>query len=99
MSLFGIDTYRLKTRANALRQLYTMDQREIDAFLRSYILFDGDWSNDNGKREEHIIDYYRVLNHLCALGNVEKMYFPPHIDSRVGVTANQIPSLSHESVR
>jgi len=89
MGPFGIDFHRLKIRANALRRLYTLDQREIDAFMGSYLLFDGDWSNENGKREEQIVDYYNVLNHLCSLGNVEKMYFPPYLDSQVGVTANQ----------
>jgi sterol 24-C-methyltransferase len=90
MGIFGLDTYRLRTRITALRRLYTLDQHEIDAFLDSYLLFDGDWSNENGKREEQIIDYYSVLNHLCSLGNVEKMYFPPYLDSTVGVTANQV---------
>jgi sterol 24-C-methyltransferase len=88
--MLGIDTYRLKTRASALRRLYTLSDEEVDAFLGSYVLFDGDWSHDNGKREEHIIDYYRVLNLLCSLGNVEKMYFPPYLDASVGVTANQV---------
>lgn len=84
-----IDFYRLKTRLAALYSLYTLDQREIDAFLDSYRLFDGDWSNPNGKHEGQIVDYYAVLNHLCSLGNVEKMYFPPHLDESVGVVANQ----------
>ena len=84
-----LDLYRLKTRWRALRVLYTLEQREIDAFLDSYRLFDGDWSTANGKREEQIIDYYHVLNHLCALGNVEKMYIPPHMDERVGVAGTQ----------
>jgi sterol 24-C-methyltransferase len=90
MGILGIDAHRLKTRARALHRLYTLDQAEIDAFMGSYVLFDGGWRNENGKREEQIIDYYRVLNHLCSLGNVEKMYFPPYIDPQVGVTANQI---------
>ena len=84
-----LDLYRLKTRWHALRKLYSLEQREIDAFLDSYRLFDGDWDTANGKREEQIIDYYSVLNHLCALGNVEKMYIPPHMDERAGVAGNQ----------
>ena len=81
--------YRLRTRLSALRSLYTLDPSEIDAFMNAYILFDGDWSNKNGKREAQIIDYYNVLNHLCSLGSVEKMYFPPYLDASVGVVANQ----------
>jgi len=85
----GLDVYRLKTRLTALRKLYRLDPREIEAFMDSYLLFEGDWNEPNGKREEQIIDYYNVLNHLCSLGNVEKMYFPPELDEGVGVTANQ----------
>lgn len=87
--MLNLDLYRLKTRGRALRKLYTLEPREIDAFLDSYRLFEGDWSAENGKREDQIIDYYNVLNHLCALGNVEKMYIPPHMDERVGVAGNQ----------
>lgn len=82
--------YRLRTRLHALSRIYSLTPDEIEAFMASYLLFDGDWSNDNGKREEQIIDYYNVLNHLCSLGSVEKMYFPPYLDASVGVVANQI---------
>ncbi len=84
-----IGVHRARTMARAFRSLYGLQAREVDAFMESYALFDGDWSKDNGKRESHIVDYYRVLNHLCALGNVEKMYIPPLIDRRAGVLGNQ----------
>jgi sterol 24-C-methyltransferase len=63
---------------------------EVERFFTSYVLFDGDWSNDNGKSDAHLVDYYRVLNLLCALGNVEKMYIPPNIDPGAGVLGNQV---------
>ena len=59
MALLKLDTYRMKTRLHALYELATLDQEDIDAFMSSYILFEGDWSKQNGKREEHIVDYYR----------------------------------------
>jgi sterol 24-C-methyltransferase len=81
--------YRLWTRVHALYSLATLDESDHSKFHDSYILFDGDWSNNNGKKESHIIDYYRVINHLCALGNVEKMYIPPLLDEKAGVIRNQ----------
>eukprot|EP00567_Pseudictyota_dubia_P010640 CAMPEP_0197451912 /NCGR_PEP_ID=MMETSP1175-20131217/30522_1 /TAXON_ID=1003142 /ORGANISM="Triceratium dubium, Strain CCMP147" /LENGTH=87 /DNA_ID=CAMNT_0042984781 /DNA_START=45 /DNA_END=304 /DNA_ORIENTATION=+ len=60
----GIDGYRIRTRAKALYSLATIDSKSIEAFLESYKLFDGDWSNENGKNESHIVDYYNVINHL-----------------------------------
>lgn len=90
MSKLEILIYRLTTLLQAFHDLYNLDQRDIDAFMNSYVLFDGDWSRDNGKRESHIVDYYRVLNLLCALGNVEKMYIPPIIELEAGVFGNQV---------
>ena len=81
--------YRTWTRLHALYSLATLDYDDCRRFLDSYILFDGDWTNNNGKTENHIVDYYRVINHLCALGNVEKMYIPPLIDESTGVLGNQ----------
>eukprot|EP00957_Ditylum_brightwellii_P162803 12397645-Ditylum_brightwellii.AAC.1 len=54
LSYFNVDTYRLTTRFNALQSLFTLNQTEIDRFMASYALFDGDWSNDNGKSEAQI---------------------------------------------
>src|SRR5262245_1476264 len=89
MRIRRIDMDKARTRLRALYALYTLSQQDIDRFMASYALFDGDWSNQNGKHEAQIVDYYRVLNHLCALGNVEKMYIPPILDSAAGVTGNQ----------
>ena len=88
-NFLGVDTYRLKTRLSALYSLTSISERSIDKYIGSYILFDGDWSNKNGKSDSHIVDYYHVLNHLCALGNVEKMYVPPVRDPKASLTRNQ----------
>ena len=40
--------------------------------------------------QKKLIDYYSVLNHLCALGQVEKMYIPPAMDLSVSIMANQV---------
>merc|ERR1712137_730518 len=37
-----------------------------------------------------IVNYYQVVNHLCAVGDVEKMYIPPVMDSKQGIFANQM---------
>ena len=31
-----------------------------------------------------------MLNHLCAVGEVEKMYIPPVMDSKLGIFQNQM---------
>lgn len=80
--------YRLKTALRSLIAIYRMPQQQIDAFLQSYELFDKDLIDDN--EEQHIVDYYSVINHLCAIGEVEKMYIPAVIDASKGIYENQL---------
>ncbi|MCU0665243.1 MAG: class I SAM-dependent methyltransferase, partial [Myxococcota bacterium] len=80
---------RIGTVLRSIVALYRLSPEQVDAFLGAYALFDGDWSNDNGKEEAQLKDYYSVLNHLCTIGHVEKMYIPPAIDISAGVFGNQ----------
>lgn len=79
--------YRLKTVLQSLVEIYRLPQQQIDMFLRSYALFDKDNVEND---EQRIIDYYSVLNHLCALGEVEKMYIPAVMDVSKGIYENQM---------
>jgi sterol 24-C-methyltransferase len=96
----GFVSYRVSTVLKSLRTLYTLPQEKIDAFLGSYNIFDHDWSNEEelirdmgpdyyNQVKKKLIDYYSVLNHLCSIGQVEKMYIPPIMDLSKGIIANQ----------
>ena len=39
--------------------------------------------------QKKLVDYYSVLNHLCSVGQVEKMYIPPAIDLSGSLITNQ----------
>eukprot|EP00547_Thalassionema_nitzschioides_P009466 CAMPEP_0194229180 /NCGR_PEP_ID=MMETSP0156-20130528/43752_1 /TAXON_ID=33649 /ORGANISM="Thalassionema nitzschioides, Strain L26-B" /LENGTH=386 /DNA_ID=CAMNT_0038961719 /DNA_START=35 /DNA_END=1195 /DNA_ORIENTATION=+ len=80
--------YRFSTSMHAFGGILSLDNKEIQAFIDSYEIFDKEiiTPEDEGK----IKDYYRVLNHLCALGEVEKMYIPPVYDLNRGVYENQL---------
>lgn len=80
--------YRLKTALRSLIEIYRLPQEQIDSFLKSYDMFDKESVDEH--EEENIINYYRVLNHLCAIGEVEKMYIPAVMDVTKGVFENQI---------
>lgn len=88
MTSIQTTVYRLKTTLNAFLDIYRLPQEKIDAFLNSYESFSKDASEEG--EEKRVADYYAVLNHLCALGDVEKMYIPPVIDATKGVFENQI---------
>lgn len=100
MSKIGFFNYRVKTILNSFKVLYSLPSEKLDAFLNSYNIYDHDWVNkdqlvkDMGEDyysevKRKLIDYYCVLNHLCSLGQIEKMYIPPAIDLSKGIIANQ----------
>jgi len=67
--------------------LYNLSKEEIDSFFQSYELFDNERVNENN--EKLIVSWYHVLNYLCSLGEVEKMYIPPVIDPNISIVENQ----------
>mmetsp|Transcript_19462 Transcript_19462/g.61226 ORF Transcript_19462/g.61226 Transcript_19462/m.61226 type:complete len:362 (-) Transcript_19462:21-1106(-) len=81
--------YRLSTSIRALHALLTLPKEHVDAFLKSYELFDLDAVTSDTDAQQ-IVNYYQVVNHLCAVGEVEKMYIPPVMDLSLGIFANQM---------
>lgn len=69
--------------------------------MASYVIYSLDWADEAQMIEklgpdyqlrvgDSLAAYYGVLNHLCALGDVEKMYIPPAINMKVSVRKNQM---------
>jgi sterol 24-C-methyltransferase len=92
--------YRLATILKSVKTLYSLPQEKVDTFLNSYNIYDHDWANEKELTEKmgtdyyqqvqkKLVDYYSVLNHLCSIGQVEKMYIPPAMDLSVSIIANQ----------
>jgi len=97
----GFLKYRSSTVLKSFKTLYTLPPEKIDAFLTSYEIYDYDWANEEelvakmgadyyGKIKQKLIDWYSVLNHLCAIGQVEKMYIPPAMDLSKSIIENQL---------
>ena len=93
--------YRISTACKSLKTLYTLPPEKVSAFLDSYEIYDCDWANEEDlikkmgpdyykKFRQKLVDYYSVLNHLCAVGQVEKMYIPPAMDLSKSIMANQV---------
>jgi sterol 24-C-methyltransferase len=92
--------YRLSTIVNSFKFLYSLSPEKLNAFLNSYMIFDQDWADEEGMIKElgvdycnevkkKTVDYYAVLNHLCSIGQVEKMYIPPAMDLSKSIIENQ----------
>ena len=91
----------------SFKYLYALSEREVEAFMDSYVIYGLDWANEDemiaalGPDYQQRVGsclkaYYGVLNHLCALGDVEKMYIPPLMDKKATVLDNQL--LYEESI-
>lgn len=98
---------RIETALRSFRVLRRLTPEQVDSFMQSYIIYDLDWANETEMLEtlgldyqkkvgECLSDYYSVLNHLCAIGELEKMYIPPAMDLDESIVMNQI--LYEESV-
>lgn len=93
--------YRISTVLKSFKTLYCLPQEKVDAFLASYDIYDHDWADEDELIEKmgadyykevqkKLVDYYSVLNHLCSIGQVEKMYIPPTMDLTKSIIENQV---------
>lgn len=98
---------RVKTFAKSFKYLRNLTPKQVDDFMASYVIYNLDWADEaqmietlgpdyQRKVGDCLKSYYGVLNHLCALGDVEKMYIPPAMDIKVSVRDNQL--LYEESI-
>jgi len=98
-------SYRVSTMAGAFWKLYTAKPGDLEPFFESFEIWDrkayntlADFSAGvppepfiTSKADAaKVVDYYGTLNNLCAMGSVEKMYIPPHMDKTKGVFDNQL---------
>lgn len=82
--------YRFTTAMQSIYNVATMPQAQIEGFLKSYEIFEQDFFSGSDEEVQNLLAYYGVLNHLCAIGDFEKMYLPPRIDPQQGVYENQM---------
>lgn len=98
-------SYRVGTMSEAFWKLYTAKPADLEPFFKSFEIWDRKAYNTlddfnagippepfiTSKADAaKVVDYYGTLNNLCAMGSVEKMYIPPHMDKTKGVFDNQL---------
>ena len=92
---------RISTINSSFKYLYRLTPEQVDSFMASYVIYNLDWADEpqmiselgsdyNSKIGECLRAYYGVMNHLCALGDVEKMYIPPLMNINASVIENQL---------
>ncbi len=84
----------------AIKALYFLPKEKVEAFVNSYNVYNYDWADKKrmiqelgpdyeAKIKKGVLTWYEVINHLCAIGVVEKMYIPPTLDMSKGFIENQ----------
>lgn len=92
--------YRLSTMLRSLKAIYQLSPQQVESFIKAYEIYDCDWVHGQAMKDSKNVDYsqvkeslmnwYSVINHLCAIGVVEKMYIPPTMSLSENVINNQI---------
>jgi sterol 24-C-methyltransferase len=92
--------YRLSTMLRAFKAVYHLSPQQVDDYLKSSKIYDYEWVQgqamqgskkiDYRQVKENLLNWYGVVNQLCTIGVVEKMYIPPTMDLSANVVNNQI---------
>ncbi len=100
MNKMRVFLYRTATFWRSFWAIYRLPKEKVDAFVQSFEIFQYDWrdeaklKNTYGEEYYEVIkqklrDYYSVLNLICSLGSVEKMYIPAIVDPNKSLFENQ----------
>jgi sterol 24-C-methyltransferase len=91
---------RLQTLLQAFKAIYQLSPEQVEAYVKAYDTYECEWiagqamkgskKVDYHEIQEGIINWYSVLNKLCTIGLVEKMYIPPIMDPAENFINNQL---------
>ncbi len=88
-----LDTYRLRTAATGLKRLATLTDEDKAACIEAYRFFQrmqAGEQTETAQETKAVADYYKVLNNMLSVFDLEKLYIPPLLDDTVGLYDNQI---------
>ena len=85
--------YRIKTALVGLKRLAELSDEDKQACIDAYKFFqrmqDGE-PTDTADETKAVADYYKVLNNLLSVFDLEKLYIPPQLDESQGLYGNQL---------
>lgn len=88
-----MDWYRIKTAATGLNRLATLPAEDKQACIDAYHFFQrmqAGEATETADETKAVADYYKVLNNLLSVFDLEKLYLPPMLDESKGLYDNQI---------
>ena len=85
--------YRIKTALVGLKRLATLSAEDKQACVDAYKFFQRMQAGEKTSTEAEtkaVADYYKVLNNMLPIFDLEKLYIPPQLDESEGLYANQL---------
>ncbi|MBT5684657.1 MAG: class I SAM-dependent methyltransferase [Gammaproteobacteria bacterium] len=85
--------YRIKTSLVGIRRLFTLSDEDKQGCINAYKFFQRMQDGEETTTEDEtkaVADYYKVLNNLLSVFDLEKLYIPPQIDDSQGLYGNQL---------
>ena len=85
--------YRIKTSFTGLKRLATLPQEDKQACVDAYKFFQRMQAGEETETADEtraVADYYKVLNNMLSVFDLEKLYIPPQLDVDQGLYGNQI---------
>ncbi len=88
-----MDLYRIKTAAVGIKRLATLPQEDKQAGIEAFKFFQRMQAGEPTETADEtraVADYYKVLNNMLSIFDLEKLYIPPMLDQTKGLYDNQI---------
>jgi sterol 24-C-methyltransferase len=85
--------YRIKTAFQGLSRLAALPAEDKQACIDAYRFFQRMQDGEETKTEDEtaaVAAYYKVLNNLLSVFDLEKLYIPPQLDDSLGLYGNQL---------
>jgi len=88
-----VDWYRIKTALIGIQRLATLSDEDKQGCVDAYRFFQRMQAGEETTTEDEtkaVADYYKVLNNMLSIFDLEKLYIPPMLDETQGLYGNQL---------
>jgi len=88
-----VNWYRTKTALIGLKRLATLPEEDKQACVDAYKFFQRMQAGEKTETEDEtkaVADYYKVLNNMLSIFDLEKLYLPPLLNESAGLYDNQL---------
>lgn len=85
--------YRIKTSLIGIKRLITLSDEDKQGCIDAYKFFQHMQTGAETKTEDEtkaVVAYYKVLNNMLSVFDLEKLYIPPQLDEKQGLYGNQL---------